>query len=92
MPRQLLTAVSRSAGVISNRMSFSASAKVAAETGGPALGAVPKAVGAPGGGTVGEIDVGLLHAAMDARSVLDAALKNLRRVSGWFISHIVEHR
>jgi hypothetical protein len=47
--RQLLAAVARSAGVICNHTSFSASAKVAADTSGPTAGAVPKAGGAPGG-------------------------------------------
>ena len=47
--RQLLAACARSAGVICNCTSFSASAKVAVETSGPTAGLVPKAGGAPGG-------------------------------------------
>src|SRR3982751_1706033 len=46
--RQLPAAASRSAGLIGNWMSLSASAKVDAETGGPTSGAAPKVGGAPG--------------------------------------------
>jgi hypothetical protein len=47
--RQLLAAVARSAGVICNCTSFSASAKVAGDTSGPTAGEVPNADGEPGG-------------------------------------------
>ena len=47
---QLPAACPRSAAVISMRTSFSASATVAAETGGPTGGAVPKAGGVPAAG------------------------------------------
>jgi hypothetical protein len=89
--RQLAAAVSRSAGLISNRTSFSASANVEAETGGPTSGAVPKAGGVPGGRDVDEafveIACGLRHAAKAAMRRPDARLKNPRRVFDMF--HIV---
>src|SRR5690242_13754607 len=46
--RQLPAASSRSAAVMWNWTSFSASSKVEAETAGPTSGAVPNAGGAPG--------------------------------------------
>ncbi len=46
--RQLAAAISRSAGLIVTCASFSASANVAGETGGPDTGAVPNVGGAPG--------------------------------------------
>src|SRR5215831_13103924 len=49
--RQLVAACWRSSGFSSNWFSFSASAKVAIETGGPTSGDVPNAGGAPAGGT-----------------------------------------
>src|SRR5438270_8009271 len=51
--RQLPAATARSAAVISNCTSFSASAKVAGDTSGPTAGPVPNAGGAPGGSCVG---------------------------------------
>ena len=45
---QLAAAISRSAGVSVTCTSFSASAKVDGDTGGPAAGAAPKVGGAPG--------------------------------------------
>ena len=71
-------AVSRSAGMSANWTSFSASAKVAAETGGPASGLVPKAGGAPGGSEEDSV-AGLRHAAVAAISAAEARLKNCRR-------------
>ena len=50
--RQLPAATARSAAVISNCTSFSASAKVVADTSGPTGGPAPKAGGAPGGQVV----------------------------------------
>src|SRR5215831_3914659 len=47
--RQLSAACYRSSGFSSNWSSFSASAKVPVETGGPTSGDVPKAGGAPAG-------------------------------------------
>jgi hypothetical protein len=49
--RQLSAACCRSSGFSSNWTNLSASAKVTVETGGPTSGDVPKAGGAPAGGT-----------------------------------------
>ena len=73
--RQLPAACSRSAGVSENCTSFSASAKVAAETGGPKSGAVPKAGGAPAGG-VPESATGLRQAVAAVRNAAEARLRN----------------
>ena len=51
--RQLSAACCRSSGFSSNWTSFSASAKVTVETGGPTSGDVPKGGGAPAGGSAG---------------------------------------
>src|SRR5262249_58142813 len=55
---QLSAAISRSEGLIVTCISFSASANVAGDTGGPAAGAVAKVGGAPGvvGGVAGADD------------------------------------
>ena len=68
---QLDAAISRSAGRIVTCTSFSASANVAADTGGPVTGPVPNVGGAPGvaagdaGGGAGPDDDGRLGAARD---------------------------
>jgi hypothetical protein len=59
-------------------MSFSASAKVAADTSGPTGGAVPKAGGAPGG-SAPAFCAALRHAAAEAASAVDARLRNCLR-------------
>jgi hypothetical protein len=87
--RQLPAAVARSAGVRSNRTSFSASAKVVVETGGPASGAVPNAGGAPGGRTAALGD-GLRQAVSAAMRAVDARFRNRRREFVMFTpKHIV---
>ena len=86
--RQLPAAVSRSDGLSSNCTSFSASANVEGETGGPASGAVPKAGGLPAGRPV-ESAAGLRQATSDVMSTPDERLRNLRRVSDMFILNIV---
>ena len=79
--RQFPAACSRSEGVRSNCTSFSASAKVAAETGGPTSGAVPKAGGDPGG-RLDALCCGLRHAANAALKAMDARFRNRRREFG----------
>jgi hypothetical protein len=79
--RQLPAAVSRSAVASSNCTSFSASANVAVDTGGPAFGAVPKAGGAPGGRDV-DSGVGLRHAARTAMNPVEARFRKRRREFG----------
>src|ERR1039458_4978179 len=66
--------------------SFSASAKVAGETSGPTGGAVPKAGGAPGGGTA-EVWAARRHAAAEAINAREARLRNCLR--DFAMSHIV---
>jgi hypothetical protein len=84
--RQLPAAISRSAPLSSNCTSFSASAKVEGETGGPASGAVPKAGGAPGG-TVSEADAGLRrHAVSSAVNAAEAPPRNRRREFDMYFS------
>src|SRR5881296_2603618 len=86
--RQLPAACSRSLAVICRFTSFSASAKVAADTAGPNSGAVPKAGGAPGGGCAGPFCVEdsfgfwawLAHAAAPSNP-RDACVKNFLRDS-----------
>src|SRR5579864_3530682 len=76
--RQLPAAAWRSIALSSKRTSFSASAKVEAETGGPTSGAVPKAAGAPGG-SADESGVGLRHAERVASRTADERFRNCRR-------------
>src|SRR5262249_42127855 len=76
--RQLPAACSRSAGLRSNWTSFSTSAKVAGETGGPTSGAVPKAGGAPAGGAEAWEAV-LRHAAETAARAAETRLRKWRR-------------
>ena len=79
----------RSAGLSSNCTSFSASANVAGETGGPTAGAVPKAGGAPGGGAA-DSGEGLRQAAVPAMRAAEARLRNCRRELGMVSpNHIV---
>ena len=78
--RQLPAACCRSAGVRLNSTSFSASAKVAAETGGPTSGAVPNAGGVPGGkAAVSEVGPGLPQEAAAATNPAEAQLRKSRR-------------
>src|ERR1700677_3960003 len=78
--RQLPAACSRSEGLSENCTSFSASAKVAAQTTGPPSGAVPNAGGEPGVAT-GAVAfcVGLRQAARPAMRTVDARFRNPRR-------------
>ncbi len=70
--RQLFAAISRSGGLICTCTSFSASEKVAEETGGPAAGVVPNAGGAPGGNSAAGCEA--FWQAVDAPSTAMAAL------------------
>jgi hypothetical protein len=85
--RQLAAAISRSAELIVTCTSFSASANVAAETGGPDSGPVPKVGGAPGvvGGTGGVPTWASVRREMiAARAPIGAVIRNRLRV---FIDH-----
>jgi|SRR5690348_4086943 hypothetical protein len=77
--RQLPAAVWRSAGLSSNCTSFSASAKVDVETGGPASGDVPKAGGAPGVVGADSDCVGWRQATEEVISAAETPLRNCRR-------------
>ena len=80
---QVAAAISRSSGVSVTCASFSASANVAADTGGPLTGPVPNVGGAP---AVGDDDGGAAdcesgrHAAAAASAVNGAVIRNCRRV------------
>src|ERR1019366_3907255 len=76
--RQLPAAISRAAGLSPTCTSFSASAKVAGDTGGPTGGAVPKAGGAPGGGAAG-VWAARRHAAAEAIRPMEARFRNCLR-------------
>src|SRR5581483_11818431 len=77
--RQFPAATLRSAGASGNCTSFSASENVAAETGGPACGAVPNAGGAPGGSGLPVCAVEELRAAAPIRKLAEARVRNWRR-------------
>ena len=81
--RQLPAAISRSAALSSNWASFSASAKVEGETGGPTSGAVPKAGGVPGGGASGSGE-DLRHATVALMRAVAVWLRNCLRESDMF--------
>ena len=80
--RQLAVAISRWSGLIVTCASFSASAKVAGETGGPDSGPVPKVGGAPG--VAGAADDPLWgsarHATAAASAPIGAVMRNCLRV------------
>ena len=81
--RQLAAAISRSDALVVTCASFSASANVAAETGGPDAVPVPKVGGAPGVvGGVGPADPGCsrLQAAAAPRTPSGAVIRNCLRV------------
>jgi hypothetical protein len=80
---QLAAAISRSAPVIVTCASFSASANVDGDTGGPDTGPVPKVGGAPG--VAGDAGPGVVcgslrHATAAAIAPNGAAIRNRRRV------------
>lgn len=78
--RQFPAASWRSSGASWNCTSFSVSAKVDVETGGPTSGAVPNAGGDPGGEEVS--DAGLRQASVAANRAIEAPLRNFRREFG----------
>jgi hypothetical protein len=80
--RQLAAAISRSATVIVTCASFSASANVDGETGGPDIGPVPKVGGAPGvvGGAGGVPTCGSARRAIAASAPIGAVIRNCLRV------------
>src|SRR5689334_20651450 len=77
--RQFCAACVRSFSVISTRTSFSASAKVAAETSGPTAGAVPNAGGAPGGELGGGFCANTRDSAAAASMAADEVSRKSRR-------------
>src|SRR6185437_3607369 len=78
--RQLPAACARSSAASENWTSFSASAKVAGETGGPTSGLVPKAGGAPGVAGVPATGAPGCASRLQAAVTAASALKNIRRV------------
>src|SRR5579864_6409109 len=75
---QVCAAMARSACVMGNCTSFSASAKVAAETAGPTVGPSPNAEGIPAGTSPGCCAWTRLAAA-DARRNSEVSVRNCRR-------------